>query len=92
MTLTFDAVVENGALKLAQPVALPDGTTVRLSVDVVPQARPTPHGIAGTDQPEAGAELGPDPMEDVFGIGDGPEDGAANHDYYIYGKRRGRRP
>lgn len=92
MTLTFDAVVESGTLKLAQPVGLPDGTTVRLSVDVVPPAKPLPSEAARTEQPEAAEELEPDPMEDVFGICDGPEDGAANHDYYIYGKRRDRRP
>ncbi|MBI1900431.1 MAG: antitoxin family protein [Planctomycetia bacterium] len=27
-----------------------------------------------------------DPLEDVIGIGDGPPDGADNHDKYIYGK------
>jgi len=30
-----------------------------------------------------------DPLEGVIGIGaSGPTDGAANHDHYIYGKRR----
>jgi len=27
-----------------------------------------------------------DPLEAVIGIGDGPSDGAENHDKYIYGK------
>ena len=29
-----------------------------------------------------------DPLEAVIGIGDGPADGADNHDKYIYGKSR----
>lgn len=29
-----------------------------------------------------------DPLEAVIGIGDGPSDGADNHDKYIYGKDR----
>ena len=29
-----------------------------------------------------------DPLEGVIGIGDGPPDGADNHDKYIYGKIR----
>ena len=29
-----------------------------------------------------------DPLADVIGIGDGPPDGADNHDKYIYGKAR----
>ena len=29
-----------------------------------------------------------DPLEAVIGIGDGPPDGAENHDKYIYGKLR----
>lgn len=29
-----------------------------------------------------------DPLEKVIGIGDGPGDGADNHDKYIYGKLR----
>jgi predicted DNA-binding antitoxin AbrB/MazE fold protein len=27
-----------------------------------------------------------DPLGDVIGIGEGPDDGADNHDKYIYGK------
>ncbi|MBI1917142.1 MAG: antitoxin family protein [Planctomycetes bacterium] len=29
-----------------------------------------------------------DPLEPVIGIGEGPPDGADNHDKYIYGKNR----
>ena len=29
-----------------------------------------------------------DPLDAVIGIGDGPPDGADNHDKYIYGKLR----
>jgi predicted DNA-binding antitoxin AbrB/MazE fold protein len=38
MTLTLKATVENGQLKLSQPVALAEGTTVR--VTITPMAEP----------------------------------------------------
>lgn len=32
MILTFDAIIENGTLKLPQPLDLPEGTPVRLTI------------------------------------------------------------
>jgi predicted DNA-binding antitoxin AbrB/MazE fold protein len=66
MTMTAEAIYENGILKLKQPLGLVEGTQVRLTV--------TP--------------VGEDPLDAVIGIGDGPADGADNHDKYIYGKIR----
>jgi predicted DNA-binding antitoxin AbrB/MazE fold protein len=70
MTLTVEAKFENGVLKPVQPVALPEGTQVRLTINTL--------------------EEGPDLLEGIIGIGDGPAegDGAQNHDKYIYGKLR----
>lgn len=66
MTLTVEATYENGMLKPKQPLTLPEGTEVRLTITPVDEEY--------------------DPLEAVIGICDGPADGAANHDKYIYGK------
>jgi len=68
MSTVVDAVYENGTLKLTQPLSLPEGMRVRVTV--------------------APADRDYDPLEGVIGIGDGPPDGAENHDKYIYGKLR----
>jgi predicted DNA-binding antitoxin AbrB/MazE fold protein len=69
MTITVEATYENGVLKPKEPLALDEGTAVRLTLSTVDQDN--------------------DPLKDVIGIGDsGRTDGAANHDYYIYGTRR----
>ncbi len=68
MSTTVEAVYENGMLKLAEPISLPEGMRVRLTI--------TP------------ADEDYDPLAAVIGIGDGPPDGAENHDKYIYGKLR----
>jgi predicted DNA-binding antitoxin AbrB/MazE fold protein len=68
MTITVEAVYENGMFKFAQPVALADGTPVRLTIATVDEDY--------------------DPLDAVIGIGEGPPDGADNHDKYIYGKLR----
>lgn len=68
MTITAEAIYENGILKLTRPLGLVEGTQVRLTVTPV-----------GEDF---------DPLDAVIGIGDGPADGADNHDKYIYGKTR----
>jgi len=72
MTITVDATFENGQFKLKGPVALAEGTPVRLSI---------------TPLVEHGNEI-QDPLAGVIGVGDGPSDGADNHDKYIYGKMR----
>ena len=68
MSAVVEAVYENGALKLAQPLPLPEGTRVRLTI--------------------APADEDYDPLAAVIGTCDGPPDGAAHHDKYIYGKLR----
>jgi predicted DNA-binding antitoxin AbrB/MazE fold protein len=67
MTITIQAIYANGAFQPQQPVSLPEGAQVELTVR--------------TDQE---AE---DPFEAVIGTCDGPPDGAANHDLYLYGDR-----
>lgn len=66
MTITVEAVVENGLLRPKEPLAMADGTKVQLTVQTL------------------AADF--DPLEAVIGIGDGPADGADNHDKYIYGR------
>ena len=68
MAIVVDATFEKGTFKPAQPVTLPEGTQVRLT-------------ILPTDEDY-------DPLDAVIGIGNGPPDGADNHDKYIYGKIR----
>jgi predicted DNA-binding antitoxin AbrB/MazE fold protein len=69
MTVELEAVYENGVFKPKQPVALDDGTPVRLTLHA--------------------AEDIEDPLEGVIGkCATGRKDGAANHDKYLYGKRR----
>jgi predicted DNA-binding antitoxin AbrB/MazE fold protein len=66
MSITIEAIYANGAFQPQQPVNLPEGTHVELTV-------------------RAGLEA-PDPFEAVIGTCDGPPDGAANHDKYLYGE------
>jgi predicted DNA-binding antitoxin AbrB/MazE fold protein len=50
----------------------------------LPEGTPVHLQVSRLDEPPV------DPLEAVIGIGEGPseEDGAANHDKYIYGKIR----
>lgn len=66
MTITVEAVYENGVLRPKQPLALTEGTEVRLTISPL--------------------EEDYDPLDAVIGIGDGPPDGADNHDKYLYGR------
>jgi hypothetical protein len=75
MTICVDATIEKGQLKIKDPVELAEGTAVRVTI--------TPVGDTITP---AGDSI--DPLEGVIGIGEGPPDGADNHDKYIYGKLR----
>jgi predicted DNA-binding antitoxin AbrB/MazE fold protein len=67
MTLTIDAIYENGAFLPKQQVELAEGTHVQLIIHTTPETE--------------------DPFEAVIGTCDGPPDGAANHDKYLYGDR-----
>ena len=79
MTLTVEATVANGQLKLKEPIPLSEGTLVRVAVTpvVLEEVPPDPD----------------DPLEAVIGIcEDGPPISLAErHDEFIYGNllRRG---
>ena len=64
MAVTIDATYENGVLKPKEPLALAEGTQVRVAVSTLDES---------------------DPLAAVIGIGEGPADGADQHDHYIYG-------
>jgi predicted DNA-binding antitoxin AbrB/MazE fold protein len=72
MTITIEATFENGILRPKEPLALAEGSAVHVTISSL----------------EEDAGEAPDPLADVIGIGDGPPDGADNHDKYIYGKPR----
>ena len=58
MTITVEATFENGQLKLKEPVALAEGTPVRLSITPLAEEQNSHH----------------DPLAGVIGICDGPPD------------------
>ena len=67
--------VENGAIVLDEPVALPDGAAVTIELAVV---LPRVDGDSGRSFTERFAE--------VLGKAQSlPEDAAENHDHYLYG-------
>ncbi len=76
MSTTVDAIYENGVFKPEQPVKLEEKTKVHLTIE---KAEPAP--AADDDDP-----TGWKTAEELIGcIKDGPEDGAENHDKYLYG-------
>ena len=80
MSLVVEATFENGTFKLAQPVALPEGAQVRLTITPVDEDHPVDEDPVDEDK---------DPLDAVIGIcKGGPRDGAQNHDKYIYGDLR----
>ena len=91
--MTVKAIYENGTLRLRAPLALAEGSEVECEVRAV--TAPLPAAVNGSPQPPttpdaAEDELTPDPgdpFRDLIGFfEDGPVDGAANHDKYIYGE------
>jgi predicted DNA-binding antitoxin AbrB/MazE fold protein len=80
MTLTVEAVLENGQLKLKTPLALPEGTAVRLTVTPLDEDRKP-----SRDAPEnAAASPDDDPLMKWAGALDAPvSDVADNHDRYL---------
>jgi predicted DNA-binding antitoxin AbrB/MazE fold protein len=78
MPIDVDAVYENGVLRLKSPVDLPEKAEVHVRID------PAAPAAAEDDDP-----TGWKTAEELIGcIDDGPEDGAANHDRYIYDDER----
>lgn len=96
MTITIDAIYENGVLRPIQPLALKEQEQVRVTVESrarpATQAGPAPVAAA-SELPiwERIAALTRDLPPDV--IDSLPVDGASQHDHYIYGtpKRAERR-
>ena len=72
--MTFEGRIHEGAVVFDQPVALPEGTRVR----VEPVAAP----VSTVGEPRSLLDI----LGDVVGaIDDLPEDFAAQHDHYLYG-------
>lgn len=76
MNTVVDAIYEDGVFKPERPVDLKEKTKVHL---VIETASASP---AQDDDDPTGWKTA---MELVGCIEDGPEDGAENHDRYIYG-------
>ena len=72
MTLTFEAVYENGVLKPVQPLPLQEHEAVRVTVEAARQS------LAERIAARASAL----PQETLDRL---PVDGAAQHDHYVYG-------
>ena len=86
MTITLEATFESGAFHPVRPVELPEGASVRLTVEpAAPPVVAESDSLAATEpDSEANAD---DPLEAVIGIcTTGPRDGAQHHDKYIYGR------
>ena len=72
MSISIEATYKDGVLKPKKRLKLPDGAQVRVTI---------------TEMGDADAS--DDPLEKVIGIcKTGRTDGAANHDRYLYGKKR----
>lgn len=71
-TRHIEATYENGVLKPSEPLDLPAGSRVQVTI------------VTGEEQEKRDRKE--DPLADVIGIGEGPPDAADNHDQYIYGK------
>jgi hypothetical protein len=76
MSRVVDAIFEDGVFKPEQPVDLKEKTKVHLVIEPA-TAAPAPDDDDPTGWKTA--------MELMGCIEDGPEDGAENHDRYIYG-------
>lgn len=71
-SITVDGTIVNGQLQLDHSSPLPADGRVRVTVHTLP-----PEALIDPDAP--------DPLDAVIGIGEGPTDGAEQHDHYIYG-------
>ena len=77
MTMTVDAIYENGQLKLAEPIPVAEGTKVQVTLTAI--------DAAAIDEQDG------DPLEAVIGICDvgPPVSVAAAHDQIAYGRDTG---
>jgi len=79
--MTYQGHVENGAVVLDEPVTLPDGAKVEVTIA---KDAPPPHD--GKSFVEWVVDLANSiPEEDVKKM---PRDGSINHDHYLYGTRK----
>jgi hypothetical protein len=75
--MTYRGHIENGAVVLDEPVALPEGTTVEIAL--LTHLEPTPDDARISSLNER--------LKPVIGIAEGlPADFAENHDHYIHGR------
>ncbi len=75
--MTYRGHVKNGVIVFDQPVSLPEGAAV--------EVQPVP----AEDEIPSLYER----MKDIIGIADGlPADSSINHDHYLYGAPKKRRP
>lgn len=76
--MTLHGHIENGAIKLDPPIALPEGAAVEVQVIAVRSVE------AVNEAPEPPTLL--DRMQEFVGTFDGlPADASANLDHYLYG-------
>jgi len=79
MTTTVDAVYEEGLLRLMEPVALPEGTEVEVTITTRSPAR------NGKTPAEILKEIASIPLENG-----GPEFSGRDHDSVLYGQKGAR--
>jgi hypothetical protein len=83
MTIVVNATFVNGHFQPAEPLSLPDGTAVRLSVTPVSQE----------EQPPSIDDDDDNSLESVIGIcKSGKGNLAQDHDLYLYGPLRKQEP
>jgi predicted DNA-binding antitoxin AbrB/MazE fold protein len=85
MTITVDAIYENGVLKPAQPLPLQEHAQVSVTVEQAAEqstsaSQPVAADMTAAERIAARAAALP-----VDVVSDWPTDGAAQHDHYLYG-------
>ena len=92
MTNTLDAIYENGALRLLEPLELAEGARVKIAVETDGNHDISQHEISQR-------EVGPKSSEEILAIIQGiaaqtvdygeVETASRDHDKYLYGKNEG---
>jgi predicted DNA-binding antitoxin AbrB/MazE fold protein len=85
MFQNVDAIYDHGVFRLSEPLALPNGARVRLSVEEENAANGAEAPASQPSTAEAPTLL--DRLKNVVGsINDLPEDSSTNLDHYLYGR------